>query len=75
VARLHGRGVVHRDLKPENVLVSAAAVPEGEELYKGGVAILKIADLGMARKMRPLLGQQPAGKQIKGYSCMVFAIP
>ncbi|KAL8437300.1 hypothetical protein ACSSS7_001063 [Eimeria intestinalis] len=61
VARLHGRGVVHRDLKPENILVAAPAVPEGQQLLKDGVGILKVADLGLGRKIRSLLGQEPAG--------------
>ncbi|KAL8273704.1 hypothetical protein Esti_002304 [Eimeria stiedai] len=61
VARLHGRGVVHRDLKPENILVAAPAVPGGQQLLRDGVGILKIADLGLGRKIRSLLGQEPAG--------------
>ncbi|KAL8428087.1 hypothetical protein Efla_000186 [Eimeria flavescens] len=61
VARLHGRGIVHRDLKPENILVSAPPVAEGQQLLKEGVGILKVADLGLGRKIRSLLGQQPAG--------------
>ncbi|KAL8452796.1 hypothetical protein Emag_002169 [Eimeria magna] len=60
-ARLHGRGVVHRDLKPENILVAAPAVPGGQQLLRDGVGILKIADLGLGRKIRSLLGQEPAG--------------
>jgi serine/threonine protein kinase len=43
LAFLHAQGVIHRDLKPQNILVS------------GGGAVVKIGDLGLARKFYPRL--------------------
>ncbi|PHJ16955.1 cmgc kinase [Cystoisospora suis] len=61
VAKLHSQNVAHRDLKPENLLVDVAKVPNGEQLYEEGVSVVKIADLGMGRKVRWELSQQSAG--------------
>ncbi|XP_020213505.1 serine/threonine-protein kinase ATG1t isoform X2 [Cajanus cajan] len=40
---LHSHGIIHRDLKPENILLSS----------HDGDAVLKIADFGLSRTVRP----------------------
>jgi serine/threonine protein kinase len=45
---IHERGLVHRDIKPSNLVL--ARTPQG-----GG--IIKILDLGLARRMQPIHGE------------------
>lgn len=45
---IHERGLVHRDIKPSNLVLTRNAA---------GVSVVKILDLGLARRMQPIHGE------------------
>src|SRR5262249_9178421 len=51
----HERGIVHRDLKPANVLLQAAG------LQPGGLAVPKVADFGLAKRLDDDSGRTQTG--------------
>jgi serine/threonine protein kinase len=55
----HQRGIIHRDLKPANILLSAERGARGAELF--ALAVPKITDFGLAKRLQCDLSQTQAG--------------
>lgn len=63
----HERGLIHRDIKPSNLLVAKGS--------RGGLGIIKILDLGLARLQQPMASSRTSNLTVIGGNAALQGTP